>query len=145
MENKLTGATQLAKKIGHIFLATADMDCVPHVAAAGRLEYAEQDCVMVSEWFCPGTVKNLQINHAVSIVIWDQNSDTGFQLVGHLRSVRNIGVLDGFGAGVEQQYPLPQEEKELRIQIENVLDFRRGPHSDTNVNTENMPLFAGGG
>jgi hypothetical protein len=141
--NKLEQAAELAGKTGCVFIATADSAGVPHIAAAGRVEQTDHDCLAVSEWFCPGTVKNLQTNRAVSVVVWDKDSDAGFQLLGHLQSIKNIGILDGFMPGAETQPPMPQEERQLRIRIDKILSFKRGPHSDMDMMERDMPLFTG--
>ena len=139
--DKLKEVVDLAGKTDYVFIATADAAGVPHIAAAGRLEQAGQDCLTVSEWFCPGTLKNLQTNHTLSLVAWDRDTDAGFQLLGHLRSVKSVGVLDGILHGIEHQPPLPQEEKQLRIQIDRILNFKRGPHSDVDMQKQNKLLF----
>jgi hypothetical protein len=38
-------------------------------------------------------------------------------------------MLDGY-AGDETLSPLPQTERELVIRVDDVLDFRQGPHTD---------------
>lgn len=138
--NKLKQAAELAGKTGCVFIATADGAGVPHIAAAGQVEQTDHDCLTVSEWFCPGTVKNLQTNRAVTIVVWDKDSDVGLQLLGRLTSVKNIGILDGFMPDMDRTGPQPQEEKQLRIRIEKILCFKRGPHSDTDMKEQDMPL-----
>jgi hypothetical protein len=139
--SKIQDAVRLAKKADYVFVATADNIGVPHMTAAGEVELSdEQDCVVLSEWFCPGTVKNLHVNPAVSIVIWNKELDTGFQMLGCLRAVKNVGVLDGYLPGLEAQKPLPQVEKQLVIYIEKILDFKGSPHSDIDLKKHDFPL-----
>ena len=127
---KLAEAVRLAKKAGHVLVATADARGMPHVTAAGRLEPAGNSAVAVTEWFCPGTVSNLQKNKAVSVVVWTKPLERGLQLLGYLEAVQDLGVLDGFAPAVEKDHPMPQIEKRVVIKVEKVLEFCLGPHSD---------------
>lgn len=126
---RLKAAVELARQTGHVFLATADAEGMPHIAAAGRLEAAGES-VTVTEWFCPDTVANLQSNDRVTVVVWDEKADRGYQLPGRLEQVKGVGIMDGYAPGAESTPPLPQVEEELRIRVEKILDFRLGPHSD---------------
>jgi hypothetical protein len=136
---KLSEAIRLANEAGFVLVGTADEKGMPHITAAGRLETSSDSAavrlrspqVVITEWFCPGTVANLQRNKSVSVVIWTKQMKQGYQLLGQLEAVEDIGILDGFSAKHEGQPPLPQVEKQLWIKVEKVLEFRLGPHSDT--------------
>ncbi len=65
----LKKAVELAAKVGHVFIATSDADGWPHLAAARTLALREDGRIAVSEWFCPGTMSNLQSNRHVSVVV----------------------------------------------------------------------------
>lgn len=71
-------AIQLAEKIEHIFVATADDSGIPHVAAAGELSHDSEEHVSVAAWFCPGTLSNLLNNKQISLVVWDASDDHDF-------------------------------------------------------------------
>ena len=125
----LESALALAKKVGYVFIATADSQGMPHVTAAAQIASFDRG-VAVTEWFCPGTVANLQKNKCVSIVIWSKDLDNGYQLIGRLAGVEDVGVLDGYSPAREGKPPLPQVEKRLLVKVEKILDFCLGPHSD---------------
>jgi hypothetical protein len=127
---KLEQVVRLAAKAGHVLVATADGEGMPHVAAAGRLELAAGERVAVREWFCPGTVANLRANKCVSVVVWDRESDSGYQLAGRLEEIEDVGVMDGYAPELEGERPLPQVEERLVIAVERILEFRQAPHSD---------------
>jgi len=78
---KLREAEQLAGRIGHVFIATADSNGQPHIAAAGKLAQTPEKHLMLTEWFCPRTLANLQMNSHLSIVIWDPDVDSGYQII----------------------------------------------------------------
>ncbi|MGE5310631.1 MAG: hypothetical protein ACM3MN_02715 [Nitrospirota bacterium] len=61
---RLKQALALAETVKTVLVATADSDGCPHVAAAGKIEALPDGRVAVSEWFCPGTVSNLEKNPA---------------------------------------------------------------------------------
>ena len=62
-------ALELADKLQHVFVATADAKGMPHVAAAGKLKLESDGRVPVTAWFCPGTVDNLQHNHRIALEV----------------------------------------------------------------------------
>jgi predicted pyridoxine 5'-phosphate oxidase superfamily flavin-nucleotide-binding protein len=128
----LRQTVHLAQEAGFVMLATADEEGLPHITVAGRLELTDDNSadIAVTEWFCPGTVANLQKNKRVSVVVWTKKIETGYQLLGELMGVGDIGILDGYSPKVEAEHPMPQIEKQLRIKVEKILEFRLGPHSD---------------
>ena len=129
---KLRETVRLAQAAGFVTLATANEQGMPHITVAGRLELTDENeaDVAVTEWFCPGTVANLQKNKRVSVVVWTKKLETGYQFLGQLTGVQDIGILDGYSAKVEAEHPMPQVEKRLLIKVEKILEFRLGPHSD---------------
>jgi hypothetical protein len=128
----LRESVRLAQAAGFVMIATSDVHGMPHITAAGRLELTDENeaDVAVTEWFCPGTVANLQKNKRISIVVWTKKLQTGYQLLGELTGVQDIGVLDGYSPKREADHPLPQVEKRLLVKVEKILEFRLGPHSD---------------
>ncbi len=128
--DKVEEFVRFAKDLGHVFIATADSRGMPHIAAAGRLDCTGEQSITVREWFCPGTVSNLNVNKHVSIVAWRKEPDTGYQLLGTVIKTQDAGVLDGYAPEVEQAHPMPQIEKEILIEVENIIEFKLAPHSD---------------
>ncbi len=126
----LEKATQLATKMGYVLIATADADGWPHVAAARTLALEGGGRVAVNEWFCPSTIANLHSHSRVSIAVWDQKSDTGYQLLGRMERLKDVDMLDGYTPGTQEQHPFSQVESQLVISVARVIDFKRAPHSD---------------
>jgi hypothetical protein len=130
---KLNQAVAIAKKTGQAFIATADAVGAPHIACAGKINVEAGDHLAVTEWFCPGTVANLQENKNISIAVWDKHTDTGLQVLGRVESIQDMAILDGYSPAVEKQsrfIGMPQVERKLLIKVEKILDFKLGPHSD---------------
>jgi len=67
-------------------------------------------------------------------VVWDSLSDTGFQLLGELEEIKELGIIDGYSPGVESQKRVPQVERQLLVHIDKVLEFKRAPHTDVSEN-----------
>ncbi len=126
----LEKAVELAVKVGHVFIATSDEEGWPHVAAARTLVLREDGRIDVREWFCPGTMSNLQNNRHVSVVVWEAKSDTGYQLLGEVEQMMDIGMIDGYTPKMESKWPMPQVESQLLVRVSKVTDFKRAPHSD---------------
>ncbi len=129
-EDSLKKFGELAEKLGHIFVATADAAGSPHVAAASKLSILPEERVAVSAWYCPSTLANVLENGRISLVVWDAPTDKGYQLLGELEEVQDLAILNGYSPDVEADAPLPQVESQLIIKIHKILDFTHAPHSD---------------
>ncbi len=123
-------AVELARKLKHVFVATADERGVPHVAAAGKVGFMSKDLVTVGAWFCPGTITNLHGNRHISIVVWDAVKGTGYQLLGEVEEVEELAFLDGYVPEIEGSPPSPQVERDLHVRVNRVIVFSHAPHSD---------------
>jgi len=65
----------------------------------------------------------------VALVIWDESQDTGYQLLGDVKEVRELSFVDGYAPEKESQPP-PQVERQLIVQVNKTLAFSHAPHSD---------------
>ncbi len=124
----LDQAVALVGRTGNVLVATADEAGRPHVAAAGSIIAEGHERIAVREWFCPGTVEDLQANSRISIVAWDAASDEGYQVLGQVERVDDSATMDGYIPGAP---PVPQVQKRLIIRPQRVLAFSQAPHSDT--------------
>jgi len=121
----------LSAKVGYIFIATANGKGLPHISCARRMELISKDKIAVTEWFCPGTVSNLNENSRVALVVWDNWADAGYQLLGKSQKIEDIAVLDGYTAEENRKSPLPQVERKLSVKVDTIIEFKCAPHSDT--------------
>ncbi|MBW8036474.1 MAG: pyridoxamine 5'-phosphate oxidase family protein [Planctomycetes bacterium] len=126
----LEDAAKLSVKTGHVFVATANEEAVPHVTAAEVLVVVGDDSIEITEWFCPVTVANLQVNRSISIVVWDPAGDMGYQLLGNMEKLCDEAVVDGYSSELDVGIPKPQVERRITICVDRVLDFSVAPHSD---------------
>ena len=127
---KLEKAIDLSQRIGFVCVATADREGMPHIATAGKMELLDEGCLAIREWFCPGTIANLQTNKFMSVMVWDRDSDSGYQMLGKLEKIEELGILNGYAPDIESGPPLPQVERRLLIKVEKITNFKLGPHSD---------------
>lgn len=128
--DELEKVVRFAEDLGYVLITTADLHGLPHIAAAGKLEYTGGQDVAVKEWFCPGTVANLDVNKRISIVAWHPQPDSGYQLLGTVTKILDMGILDGYAPELERAQLLPQVEKQLTVKVDKILRFRLAPHSD---------------
>jgi hypothetical protein len=126
----LSAAVELAVRIGHVFIATADLSGKAHLAAARRLSLGAENQVLVSDWLCPETVVNLRQNRLISLVAWDAATDQGFQMLGELQEMKDLEMLNGYSPDLERKGPLPQIDRELVVRVDQILVFKIAPHSD---------------
>ena len=125
----LNAAVELAEKLEHVFVATADSSGMPHVAAAAKLNQTSKDHVAVTAWFCPGTVANLSENRRISMVVWDAPSDKGYQLLGLVEKIEEIAMMNGYSPEADKYPPMPQVENRLLVRVDKVIVFSHAPHS----------------
>ena len=123
-------AVALGKKLGHIFVATADAEGLAHVAAAAAINQVAENRVDVAAWFCPGTLVNLQHNRRISLVVWDADTDTGYQMLGRVENIGEQAMMNGYMPEPEDATPLPQIERVLQVKVAKVIAFSHAPHSD---------------
>lgn len=129
----IQAALALGQKVGHVFVATADSEGFPHVAAAGRLYFGSDEILVVAAWFCPGTIENLQHNPRISLVVWDTDTDTGYQLIGNVEKVEETAIMNGYSPELENLGPSPQVERQLFVKVNKVMGFTHAPHSDLDM------------
>ena len=126
-------AVALGKKRGFVFLTTVDDHGIPHLTVATRVSVTPDHMLSVTEWFCPQTVRNLESNPVIGVTAWDERSDSGYQLFGKKEALREVAVLDGYTPQAPKTGNLPQVEREVLISVERILEFKRSPHSDTEI------------
>ena len=128
-KEKTENVIRLAEKVGHVLIATADQKGSPHMASSGRMELQRDGRLSLSEWFCPGTLSNLQHNPRISVVVWDPESDFGYQLLGETEGIEETAMQDGYSPLLETSR-IPQVERKILFRVDRILHFSLAPHSD---------------
>lgn len=124
----LAKMVQLAGKVRHLLVATADEQGTPHLATAQHITLEDWDLLTVTAWFCPQTAKNVQSNPAVALVVWDRERDQGFQLIGEVEQVVEVTMPNGYIPGETVVYP--QIERKLMVRARRILSFGQAGHAD---------------
>ncbi len=128
-ETAISQAVTMAAEGKPAFLTTVSSDGVPHVTTVGGLKILDPDHIRLMEWFCPRTVENTRENRQVSLVVWDQIANTGWQLTGKVEFIQDAAIMDGYNPEKPQE-DMPQILAMLDLHVEKVMRFHHGPHSD---------------
>ena len=123
-------AIKLGQELRYVLVATADGNGLPHLAVAGEISQLSDDRLTISAWFCPGTLKNLEQNRLISLVIWDPSIDAGYQLLGKAEEMQMEAMMNGYTTELEKKGPIPQVKWKLCVRVEKTINFTRRPHSD---------------
>jgi uncharacterized protein len=126
----LDKAVALARTLDHVLVATSDSCGVPHLAAAQTIASVSHDQISITSWYCPGTLKNLEENGNMAIVVWSKAAGTGYQLVGRVVGVKDRAIMNGFAPAIEDRDPLPEIEKEFLVRVDRIVSFHPAAHSD---------------
>jgi hypothetical protein len=127
----LRDAVNLAGRLEHILIGTADRNKKPHIAVATKINSVDDVHVAVREWFCPVTVANLFENPSVSLAIWDSKGDTGYQLIGVSEGIEAMATLGCWTPEMDKQISVPQVERRVLVRVDKIYDFKHAPHNDT--------------
>ena len=122
---------QLVKKVGTVYIATADREGTPHIAASEGMTFTKEGQVVFKAWFCLKTVENLEKNRKLSLAILNPKTREGYQILGEIERIDRGAILDGYGSGNEKKWAgFPQAEHQLLIQVQKISSLTSGPHSD---------------
>lgn len=133
LHDVLADVLALARTSRPAFIATAGSGCFPHIAAVGKITPDSNGRLRLEDWLCPQTVENLDTNKNAALVVWDSNTNNGFQLTGRIVSIHDVAVMDGYAEELTTLPPMPQVERELTFEIDSIVEFRHGIHSDTQI------------
>jgi len=120
---------QFIEGAGHAFVASADKNGCPHLAAGRELRVPDPDHLVFEAWFCFVTLQNLTENPAVAVVVADPGSGDGYQFVGRMERSEEAAMLDGYVPGLENS-GMPQVLSRLYLLVEGVMAFSAGAHTD---------------
>lgn len=134
LRDEIEKASALSKAAGFVLVATSDESGIPHICAAVGFDIVSDECIAVTEWFCPGTVANVDKNRNISVVSWNRKTDDGYQMIGTVRKSLDIAILDGYSPRDGLAGNMPQVERRLVIDIDKVMAFKMRPHTDVDLN-----------
>lgn len=118
------------------FVASADTEGRPHLAAGENLRVVDTDHLMFENWFCPTTLRNVAQNKQVAVAVILPDSEAGFQFLGSVTHAFDAAILNGYAPYVEKP-GMPQTLTRLVVRVEAVLTFLSGIHTD--IPLEDVP------
>jgi len=121
----LERAIRLGKKVKHLFMAVVDREGIPHVNSARQIEQVADNQFAIEEWICPLTVMNLGGNPKMAVVIWDPETEDGYEILGEVLMFEGRAFLNGFAPEVEENHYLPQVKRRLIVRAEKITAFNR--------------------
>ena len=126
---------KLAQGAKVVYVATANKEGVPHIAAEKGMAFHDEDRIIFRAWFCLKTVENLQENPKISLAVLDPKTHEGYQILGVTESVEKGAMLDGF-ASEKDRGGFPQVEYQLYIRIQAISHLTPGAHSDEFISSK---------
>ena len=133
MRTQLNQIIAMARSIGYVYLTTADGSGTPHMSIVQPVDIDEKNRLKLMAWLCQYTIKNLEENPKVSVIIWDSIKDTGYQLSGKVEEMEEFAELDGYAMSLERKKHFPQIEWKILVSVERILNFQKAPHVDVEV------------
>lgn len=115
--------------VDHAFVASADRNGAPHLAAGRDLRVPDPGHLVFEAWFCYTTLQNLAQNPAVAIAVADPYTGEGYQFSGRIVSREDAAMIDGYAPDAEFR-GMPQVESRLHVAVEQVMAFSAGAHTD---------------
>jgi predicted pyridoxine 5'-phosphate oxidase superfamily flavin-nucleotide-binding protein len=110
-------------------VATADAAGIPHLALGGGAKLLNGNHLMLEQWYCQTTLRNLDQNPRIAIAVMDHDSIVGFQFIGNVVHGYDTAMLDGYVPGAEQSGGL-QALTRIIVRVEEILAFCSGIHTD---------------
>lgn len=123
------GIREFIEKVGQAIVATSDAEGNPHLAAGRGVSVSGSNLIVFEAWFCQTTLKNLQQNPKIAVVVADTGTGNGYQFAGRVEKTEDTAILDGFLPGAEPA-GTPQVQWRLVVRVDTVMAFSAGAHSD---------------
>lgn len=125
---------EIVQKVKVVYVATANREGIPHIAAAEGMDFIEGQIVFRA-WFCLKTVENLRENPKLSLAVLSPKTQEGYQLFGEVEKIERGAILDGYTPGREKGWAgYPQAEHQIFIRIKAISHLTSRSHSDEFLN-----------
>lgn len=119
---------RLIETASHVFVATADSSGVPHIAIGEQVAITGNSLLVFENWFCPVTLQNIAANTHVSVVVFEPDTGSGYQLICSVARNDNAAIHGGDSA---KAVPVnPEVLTRFTVKIHQVLGLSSGIHSD---------------
>ena len=132
---------QLIESTPLVYVASADSEGHPHVAAGNHLTVSNGSLLVFENWFCPMTLHNITRNSHVAVVVPTPGSESGYQLIGRVVKPHDDTPLKGHNTERITPEPAPALTR-FTVRIEKIMEFSTGIHFDIPIPPES-PLEPG--
>lgn len=125
MGQALQDAVGMIGESTQIIVSTVSLSEVPHVMVADEVSLVGPNQISVNGWDCPQTASFLESadqnrSRAVSVVLWDESADQGYQISGNFRHKPPTG---------DPSIQAPRENA-MKVDVHTIVAFGRGGHDD---------------
>lgn len=110
-------------------VASGDLSGKPHLALGSGIKVIDGEHLMLENWYCPTTLKNLEQNPRLAIAVMAQDMKIGYQFIGKLAHGFDAALLSGYAPAVEPPGE-PQALTRIVVRVEEILAFCSGIHTD---------------
>jgi predicted pyridoxine 5'-phosphate oxidase superfamily flavin-nucleotide-binding protein len=110
-------------------VATADVSGNPHLALGSCLAALDEHHLVLENWYCQATLRNLDQNPRIAIAVLGQDSKIGYQFIGNVAHGHDVAILNGYVPEAEQPGG-PQALTRIVVRVEEILAFCSGIHTD---------------
>lgn len=120
---------QFIEGISQAIVATADRSGNPHLTLGSGLKVLDGHHLALENWYCQTTLRNLDQNPQIAIVVMDRDSIIGFQFIGEVVHGYDIASLAGCVPEAEEQGD-PCFCTLIVIRVEKIQSFCSSMHTD---------------
>jgi uncharacterized protein len=121
--------TRFIEGISLALVASADVSGNPHLALANCIKILDGQHLMLENWYCQTTMRNLDRNPRIAVAVMAQDSKTGYQFIGNVVHGYDVAMLGGYVPKAEHPGEL-QALTRLVLRVEEILAFCSGVHTD---------------
>ncbi|OGU00394.1 MAG: hypothetical protein A2X80_11375 [Geobacteraceae bacterium GWB2_52_12] len=118
--------------IAFAMVASSDASGHPHLALGSGIKALDGQHLVIENWYCQTTVKNLDQNPSIAIAVMSKDSKIGYQFIGNVVSGYDIALLSGYAPKVEPPGE-PQSLTRIVVKVEEILAFCSGIHTDQSL------------
>jgi uncharacterized protein len=121
---------QFIEGIPQAIVATADCSGNPHLALGRGIKVLNGYHLVLENWYCQTTLRNLDQNLQIAIVVMDRDSIIGFQLIGDVVHGYDIASLAGY-VSVAEEPGDPRFLTRIIVRVEKIQPFCSSMHTDS--------------
>lgn len=121
--------TRFIEGLPMAMVASADVSGNPHLALGSGIKVLDGHHLMLENWYCQTTLRNIDQNPRIAIAVMAWDSKIGYQFIGSVVHGCDIAILNGYTPAVEPTGE-PQTLTRIVVKVEEILAFCSGIHID---------------